>query len=266
MGLAFGFSNVGVGPGIQEAIETFEREICWGKWEQLRSTSAQVDAATIDAGNTPTTILRPGLLLGKIAATGKLTHYDGDATDGSDVAVAILKQPYSMVDLGGTTRELFVDVLIGGPVKAGMLYGLDIQSRKQLAGAFYFDDEAANCRFGNYLKQAAKTADYTVVAADDRTLFTTKGASGAVVFTLPAPTLALKGMLVGFFNEADQNMTVNCATNDLIVTFNDLAADSVAFSTSGQKIGAMVEFTPNFDGTKWLCLPRLSGHTMTVAT
>jgi hypothetical protein len=264
--MQFGFTGTGVGPGIQEAVETFEREICWGKWEQLRTTSAQIDATTIDPTNTPTSILRPGLLLGRIAATGKLVHYDGDATDGSDVAVAALTQPFSMVDVGGTTRELFVNVLIGGPVKAGMLYGLDIQARKQLAGNFLFDDEAANGRFSNYLRQRAKTADYTVTSADDRVLFTTKGASGAVIFTLPAPTLALKGMLVGFFSEANQNMTINCASNDVLVTFNDLEADSVAFSTADQKIGAFVEATPNFDGTKWLIMPRLAGHTMTVST
>lgn len=150
-GPMMGFTGMGLTPGIGELVQSFEREICWGKWEQLRSTSIQIDASTIDPTNSPTTIVRPGLILGLIAATGKAKQYDPTAVDGSDIAVAILTQPFTMVNLLGTTQELFVNVLVGGPVKASMLYGLDVQARNQLAGAFIFDDAPANFSFGDFL-------------------------------------------------------------------------------------------------------------------
>lgn len=264
-GPMFGFTGTGVSPGISDLVESFEREICWGKWEQLRTTSIQIDAATVDPTNTPTTIIRPGLILGLIAATGKAKQYDPAASDGSDVARAIITQPFTMVNLLGTTQELFVNVLIGGPVKASMLYGLDLQARKQLAGTFLFDDAPANPSFGEWLQIKAKTADYTLTSADDRTMFTNQGASGAVAFTLPAPAIGLKQMRVLFYCEADQNMTVTCASTGKLVVFNNAAATSVALQTSGQKIGGAFEATVNADGTKWLIMPRISGHTVTVA-
>lgn len=101
----------------------------------------------------------------------------------------------------------------------------------------------------------AKTADYTIVPATDLSgkLFTTTGASGAVAFTLPTPSSSLKGCYYRFYNTVNQNMTINCATNDLIVGLNDVDLDSLAFSTSSEKIGGCVELI--CDGSKWLSMP-----------
>jgi len=64
---------------------------------------------------------------------------------------------------------------------------------------------------------------------------------------------------------ADQNVTVNCSTNDKIVIFNDAAADSVAWSTSGEKIGAGGDFVS--DGTNWFFRAQNAGaNTVTTAT
>jgi hypothetical protein len=111
----------------------------------------------------------------------------------------------------------------------------------------------------------AKTADYSVLADDGGTLFTTRGASGAVNFTLPATATLTAGWNCDFFSAAAQNMTVTAATADTITTFNDLTADSVAFSTSSELIGASVRMT--WDGTGWLCqVMAEETQTMTVAT
>jgi hypothetical protein len=106
----------------------------------------------------------------------------------------------------------------------------------------------------------AKAANYTVLATESGTIFTTTGATGAVTFTLPAPAA---GLIYTFFNTVDQNMTVAGAVDDKIITFNDLDADSVSFSTAGNKIGACVQVVS--DGTSWLVMPMGSG-TMTVDT
>lgn len=111
----------------------------------------------------------------------------------------------------------------------------------------------------------AKTASYSVAFPSDHSkLFTNRGASGAVTFTLPAVAAGLKGCYVDVFVVADQTVTVAGTAGEL-VTFNDAAANSVAFSTSSEKIGAGIRAL--CDGTSWLIIPRTEEtQTMTVAT
>lgn len=116
---------------------------------------------------------------------------------------------------------------------------------------------------GAYEKIAAKAASYQVLPTDLGALFTTTGASGAVTFTLPAFADIQTGWNARFFNTVDQNMIVAAATADAdkMVAFNDVAADSIAFSTASEKIGAGVEVV--YDGTKWLTFVFLGAETQT---
>lgn len=110
----------------------------------------------------------------------------------------------------------------------------------------------------------AKTADYTVSAGDFGTLFTTTGASGAIVFTLPTPTSA-SGEWVEFMNTVNQNMTVKTGAAGLMVTYNDATASSVAVSTANQKIGS--GFRMISDGSKWVAFTiQASGGAGTVGS
>jgi len=108
---------------------------------------------------------------------------------------------------------------------------------------------------------SAKTAAYTVLNKDCGTLFTTTGASGAVTFTLPTASAANAGVWFEFFNSVDQTMTIACATNDTLIVFNDVAADSIAFSTASEKIGGGVRVVS--DGSKWLVFVALGAETQT---
>ena len=109
------------------------------------------------------------------------------------------------------------------------------------------------------VKITAKTGNYTVTAAETGTIFIANG-SGALSFTLPT---AADGLFYLFVNKADQNMTITYGTTDKIITFNDAAADSVAYSTSSEKIGACaLAFS---DGTNWYVI-NLSTNTATVST
>lgn len=107
----------------------------------------------------------------------------------------------------------------------------------------------------------AKTAAYTVTAAENGTTFTNRGASGAVTFTLPAPFTNARYRFVG---HADQTITVAADVVDTLVTKNDAAADSLAMSTIGEKIGGVIEVFS--DGTSWYAYGASVGHTFTVAT
>lgn len=115
--------------------------------------------------------------------------------------------------------------------------------------------------FGGLQLIAAKTAAYSVLAADLGTIFTNRAAGGAVTFTLPATTTIAAGWHCKFFVAADQTVTIASNTADTMTMFNDLTADSIAFSTSSEKIGGGVEVY--WDGTGWLTFVSLGIETQT---
>lgn len=97
----------------------------------------------------------------------------------------------------------------------------------------------------------AKTANYTVAAADFGTIFTTRGAGAAVTFTLPAVTNNA-GEWVEFYALANFNMIVAGPDEGLVVK-NDLTADSIAYQTANEIIGG--GFRAVCDGTSWIVVP-----------
>jgi hypothetical protein len=123
---------------------------------------------------------------------------------------------------------------------------------------------------GKYPKLFAKTANFTVDPTTTRcgTLFTNKGAGGAVTFTLPQLSGSAGGTWDGywleFFAEADQTVTVACTATKAI-TFNNAAATSLALSTGGQKIGGRIRAIWNAATAKWILSGVSVGHTYTVA-
>lgn len=257
--------SYGIVPGLTTSRETYESEFRWGSQYQGVFANALIDGATVDSGNSPTYVLRPGLLLGQVISTGKYKQYSPSATDGTEVACAVLIESLRMQDFTGTNVDKFYAVLVGGPVRASKLINLDLQARAQM-DKFIFDDifQMQGNHWFPWKRFVSKTADYTVVANDNFTLFDNVGASGAVTFTLP--TLA-NGYFFGFRVQADQNVTVASAAGDDMIAFNDASADSVAFSTSGEKIGGMVVVYSNPGATKWIVENRSAGaNTVTVAT
>lgn len=111
-----------------------------------------------------------------------------------------------------------------------------------------------------------KTASYTVQARETGTVFVTTGATAAVTFTLPAINASYPFVFT-FINGADQNMVVATETADTLVTYNDLAADSIAFSTSSEKIGGVVDIWS--DGVSVFGVTRMGDpryQTATIAT
>lgn len=110
----------------------------------------------------------------------------------------------------------------------------------------------------------AKTAAYTVTAQDGGKIFTNRGDTDAITFTLPAVSAAVTGMRVWFYAVAGQNLAVAGTAGEL-VTFNDAAANSVTLSTSSEIIGGCIEAV--CDGTSWLIILHTEEtQTATVAT
>lgn len=111
-----------------------------------------------------------------------------------------------------------------------------------------------------------KTSAYTVDPTVNRpgTVFTNRGATGSVTFTLPAPSTRLRGWFYTFRAIADYAIVVAAATAGTLVTLNDVAANSLAASTASEIIGAEIEVF--CDGTAWSAEGRAVGHTYTIAT
>lgn len=259
--LSTGFLNT---PGMGTVVETFEQAVTWGAFSRLIWFPVNIAAAAIDSGNTPTTNLRPGLVMGIITSTGAWTNYSATATDGSQVARGVLPLGLTMYDyLNGTTQTKVGPMLVGGGLKAANLIGLDLQARADLTPQFIFDDNLiGNYRFP-YPNFVTKTASYQVLASDNFTQFDNLGAVGAVTFTLPA---IANGYSFVFRARAAQNLIVASTETANMEALNNLVANSVAFQSGGAIIGGVFRVYSNPAATKWLVETLSAGAaTVTVA-
>lgn len=255
----------GMIPGLTTAQETFESAYTWGRSTSLLYTGGVIDAGALDPTNTPTFELRQGLLLGQKYATGTWTNYSPTASDGSEVARGVLVTQLRMQDFQGNTQAKFFGILVGGPIQSAKIIGLDAMARSQMS-KFVFDDVpggyVGNHQFP-YLRFQHKTANYTLVALDNLSVFDNQGAVAEVDFTLPAIG---PGYFFGFKAVADFTLKVISAEGANIVALNNAAASSVAFSTATQIIGGGVRVYSNPAGTLWYVENASAGaNTITVA-
>lgn len=272
------FTGMYLTPGERTPLESVENEFTQGRWENRDVIGGLIDSATTDSGNTGyTSILRAGVILGMVTATKKFRVYDPTATNGCEEPIGILRRSIQM-NTNNTAVDRFAgDIITGGLVDPNFLIrsaststGIvgdtyEYHLRKQLrALGFKFMDSLGETVYGQRRRAVAKTADYTVTAADRNTLFTNSGAAGAVVFTLPA-TAAL-GLEYWFYVETDQTVTVTAGTADTMIVHNDIAADSISFQTSSEKVGGALHVRGN--GSKWVVTLSLGfeSQTVTIAT
>ncbi len=256
--------SYGIVPGITTSRETYEAEFRWGSQFQGVFANGLIDGTAVDSGNTPTFELRPGLLLGQVITTGKYKQYSPTATDGSEVASAILIEALRMLDFSNVATDRFYAVLVGGPVQAAKVLNLDLMARQQM-DKFIFDDifNIPGNHWFPWKRFQSKSASYTVVANDNYTLFDNVGAVGAVTFTLPA---LANGYLFGFRVQADQTVTIASSEGSNMVALNNASASSIAFSTGSGKIGGMIYVYTNPGATKWIVENASAGsNTVTVA-
>lgn len=250
-------------PGQSASIFSAAREIFWGgdasRIEILRLHS-QIDEASVDAGAAVTSTLRAGLILGKTTSGGQLKQWDTAATDGSQWLHSVNEHELSTLSAYGGTRDLFAPTVVRAPLKAAALlikgvalvgHADEFLARRSLARmGCVLDDDTQNVLSGANQRLVTKTATGAITAAENGSLFIVNGA-GAVVLTLPA---IQAGLIYSFLNIADQNVTVTSVAGDDIIILNDLSADSVAFSTASEKIGAQVTVRAEYvAGTlKWI--------------
>lgn len=251
--------NTGGGPGVRAPQTSFENQFWFGH-ENLRVLDADpiLVSTAIDAGASPTSTLREGLVLGKVTASGKWAEYDATQTDGREVARGILVGSLSMFNVVTAAVEdkpSGHEVMTRGLIMASKLFGLDANARKQLSKNFMFDDAiSGNDWGGGFLREVSKITDYVVVAGDNFTEFVLKTATG--VFTLPAIG---KGYRFKFRSEVNAAMGILSPEGNNIVALNDVAATSATFQTANMMIGAAAVVYSNAAGDKWIFENRSAG-------
>ncbi len=211
-------------------------------------------------------VRRPVVWLGQKTADGTWTNYAATNTDGSEVAAGVLITALRMQMIAtGLNAARFYGVLVGGPVQAAKLLGLDNNARACMSDHFWFDD-ALNFP-GNhwfpYRRFQSKTANYTLVPSDNFSEFDNLGASGAVTFTLPP---IANGYSFGFHVLANQNVLITSNEGGNVVALNNASASTVAFQTGSQLIGGGFLIFSNPAGTKWIVEGNSAGvNTVTVS-
>lgn len=264
------FSNQFGVPGLSAPASSVESELYWSDWKQLLFSYGFVLSSSTDAASTPTTSLRPGLVLGQIATGETNAGYFKPClptnTDGSDVPVAVLPFGLSMLDAGASAANKFVPLIVGGPVRASALKASHAtpateaeyvtRFKQQMSFRYVFDDFTFGLgrNFASQGRTIVKSAmaDLTLVAGNNgATILATY--AGASTVNLPA---IAPGLEFEFWNLVDQNLTVATASSaDNIVTLGDIAADSVAFSTMSEKLGAGMRiysrYTSDLATLKW---------------
>lgn len=249
-------------PGMGTLVETFESAYTFGT-DVRYWNGATISANAVDAGNTPTSTLRMGLVMGKILATGLWTNYVATNTDGSEIAAGVLPFMLRMQDvLTETNTPKFFPIMISGGVHSASLLGLDNMARAQMSQqGFLFDDDFPGNGFFPWQRFQTKTANYQIVASDNLSNFNNLGAAGEVDFTLPP---ILNGYSFGFVCMAAQILKVISNEGTNIVTFNNASATSVAYATGGSQIGGVFHVYSNPAATKWI-VEQLGSNTLTVA-
>lgn len=251
-------------PGFGAVLYTTEREILWGRDDQhlpLLYRNSIISGAARDAGNSPTTILRKGLVLGKVDASGELEEWDADASDGTQNIYAVLNREMRAQDFDANNVDRAYSTLLGAPVIAAQLliqgsafvgHIDEYLARRQMhAMGFRFDDDPQGFKSGLIERYATVTGTTDALTADENGTILNYSNAASVTVTLPTIQPGLEYTVI---RSADEEFIVASAEGDNIVMGNDLSADSVTVTTAGEQIGASYTLKSVYFGTtlKWL--------------
>lgn len=250
--------------GIGTELTTFESELLWA--DHARNAvlwqSTIISGASRDAGNTPTTILRPGLILGKVTASGEHEEWDADASDGTQYFVGVLDIEQRAQDYYGNNVDIEYRRLVArAPVRASALliqgsaflgHVDEYLARCQMVDSgFVFDDDPQGylAGKGNRFETVTGTSDTLTASQNGMTLF--YSSASAVAVTLPTIQAGLGFTIV---RTANEEIVISSAAGNDILAGGDDSASSVTWTTSGQQIGAALRIKAVYVGTtlKWL--------------
>lgn len=258
--------------GVGAAIASISRELLWHD-HVVVAQDKTYSSAILDAGNTPTTDIRAGLLLGAVTASGELEEWDADATDGTQNLVGVNPHTFRTLDWDGTAQDR--DVPGGRIVRAGLkASSLLIQgtaltdhvdeflAREALAAmGCILDDDPMNWKAGSMAPPRYATVTGTtdtLTEAENGSVISYSNAASVTV-TLPPIHPGLEYTLI---RSGDEEFIVASGEGDNIVGINDLSRDSITFTTATEHLGVVVHVKGIYVGTtpKWLMTLPVTGH------
>jgi hypothetical protein len=114
--------------------------------------------------------------------------------------------------------------------------------------------------FRPWYQEVLKSGDYSVLAGDSGTLFTTGGAATRT-FTLPTVALGANGIW-WFYNLQNNNMVITAPANKLVADGN-ATGTTATYSTASHMIGSLAMVIMN-DAQTIYYLFNLGGTTVTI--
>lgn len=271
--MSYGIGQFGI-PGVSPAAFNETTELYWGGDEsriEILRKDALYDSTMLDAGAQIPSTVRAGLLVGALAANGRLKQWDPEATDGTQHLFGVNPHENRMIDQFGQPVGRFPPVVVKAPLKASALlilgdalkgHDYEFLARKALwEMGCRLDDDAQGFLAGYARRTFIVTATGNIETSQNGGIFICKG-SGARTLTLPA---IKPGLVYEFRNFVNQNLTINTQAADKIVHVNSLVRDSLTFSTASQLIGGYLRFEAVLDGADPIWVVQHFTNTVTAA-
>ena len=123
-------------PSFGGSITTSPRVVRVSDYGVETDTTVLIVSTAVDSGNTAisTSILRAGLVLGKITASGKYKQYDDAASDGSQTAVGILARDVDLrAPVTGTVGDTPAVIMTVAEVDESKCIGIDANGKTDLS-------------------------------------------------------------------------------------------------------------------------------------
>lgn len=259
-------------PGFSAIKETEEVQL-WATGpdnNHLRfEQKVKLKSSIVDAGNTPTTTIRGGNVIGLRDSDGLGYVYDADATNGDQKVIGVLPKHLSMLDRDGTAEDKFTKLMTAGILKNfGDLVGEDKHVAAVLARiGFRFAqlDPHGSC-FGLHFKaRYFKATDYTLVDGDHGCWFI---ATAACNFTLPSLATVGPGYQVLLYNGAAATMVITGAANTIVSgDAGGALSTTLTWSTANAQMGGQALMTSDYaaDGGSLVWYPLFVERTVTTA-
>lgn len=251
-------------PGVAAAVEITESELLWGSGQARSGTLWQsgVLSSTIrDDANSPATVLRSGLLLGKLDSGGEYEEWDADVATGTQNIAGILDCEMNVNDKYGTAEDKVFRILRArAPLKARKLliqgsafigHADEYLARRQLhAAGHVLDDDPFGYKAGAGFRVSHETGTTDTLTADQNGMRLVYNNAASVTVTLPA---IKPGLVYDIVRVGDEELVVVSPTADNVIVGNDLSADGVTFTTTGEHLGAAIRVESHYVNTtlKW---------------
>ena len=234
-------------PGIGAITSNTEKDLLWGgdaATNQVITMNGVLDSAAADAQHTGfTETLRAGMILGKVTSTGEFKEWNADilvaSLDGSEQIAGVLGQEQRTTDFNGTAGDRLIPIYMRAPFVASQLliqgtamtsHADEFLARRILVqNGSIFDDDPMGYLAGTP-RQVQQDGDVTIVEADNNKVYICTNADCQATLPTIKPGLAFEFIMA-------ENFELNITGSANLLIGNDLTADALIWSTTGEQIG-----------------------------